>query len=66
MRLTIAQQKLKAVHGDVEYFTDRTINAIGTISKKEALDAIHEYRSTWSAAGFTGAKKSAAKTDEPA
>lgn len=54
MRLTKAQRTLKRLHGDPDAFTDAVINAIGEISKDEALAAIREYRQRWNAAAFKG------------
>lgn len=58
-RLTKAQRTLKRLHGSVEEFTDAVINAIGDISKDEAIEAIRAYRQRWEEAGFKG---SGAKT----
>jgi hypothetical protein len=57
MRLSKAQKTLQRLHGTVEEFTDAVINAIGDISKVEALDAIHSYRERWKIAGETSSRK---------
>jgi hypothetical protein len=57
VRLTKAQKTLKRLHGTVEEFTDAVINAIGDISKSEALDAIRAYRVRWAEAGFKDNEK---------
>ena len=57
MRLTKAQKTLKRLHGTVEEFTDAVINAVGDISKYEALEAIRVYRERWAEAGFKGTTK---------
>lgn len=58
-RLTKAQKTLKRLHGSVEEFTDAVINAIGDVSKDEALAAIREYRRRWDDAGLGGNKEKA-------
>lgn len=66
MRITKAQKTLERLHGTVEQFTDAVINAIGDISKVEALKAIHDYRERWRIAGEMSsrpAKDSAADTE---
>lgn len=64
MRLTKAQKTLKRLHGTVDEFTDAVINAIGEISKSEALQAIRKYRDDWYRAGFkTNAPIEAAKPE---
>lgn len=55
-RLTKAQKTLKRLHGSVEEFTDAVINAIGDISKHDAIQAIRRYRQQWDDAGLPGGK----------
>jgi hypothetical protein len=57
MRVSKAQKTLQRLHGTVEEFTDAVINAIGDISKTEALKAIHDYRERWKIAGETSSRK---------
>lgn len=63
MRVSKAQKTLQRLHGTPEEFTDAVINAIGDISKADALKAIHEYRERWKIAGETSSR---APKDEPA
>lgn len=56
MRVSKAQKTLQRLHGTVEEFTDAVINAIGDISKTEALQAIHDYRERWRIAGETSSR----------
>lgn len=56
-RLTREQALLKVLHGTVEEFTDKCIEAIGDISKAEALEAIRAYRVQWHNAGWKGNKE---------
>jgi len=63
MRLTKAQKTLKRLHGTVDEFTDAVINAIGDVSKAEAIEAIRDYRRRWAAAGFKGNVDSTTHTE---
>jgi hypothetical protein len=63
VRVSKAQKTLQRLHGTVEEFTDAVINAIGDISKVEALKAIRDYRERWRIAGETSSR---APKSEPA
>lgn len=56
-RLTKAQKTLKRLHGSVEEFTDAVINAIGDVSRDDAIQAIRRYREQWEAAGLKGGEE---------
>ena len=59
MRLTKAQQEMKATLGDPENYADALILTIPLIDKHSALKLIRDYRKKWADAGIKRKPKAA-------